>query len=232
MSKSLKEPLIKSEAPAAQGRVAIFNCCKRLKMKETENHTFLFPCSDNARDGINQSFLKKWLAIFIGLGKMVGSNMAGEFPVMAIAVTLHLLSVVVWVGGMFFAHMVLRGVLNQMLEPQARLPVLLKVFDGFFPWVWLSVILILASGYWMLFAVYDTETTLWLDFMTVVGTLMAAIFVFIYAIPYQHLSGALEAQEMPRAVAAVTLIRRLILTNLGLGLLIIVISLFGKYGLF
>ncbi len=150
---------------------------------------------------------------------------------MAIAVTLHLLGVIVWVGGMFFAHMVLRGALNKVLEPQDRLPLMLKVFDGFFPWVWVSVILVLASGYWMLFIAYEAETRLWLSLMSVVGTLMAAIFVFIYTIPYHQLSRALKAHDMPKAVAAITLIRQLILTNLSLGLLTTVIAVVGKYGL-
>lgn len=150
---------------------------------------------------------------------------------MAIALTLHLLGVIVWVGGMFFTHMVLRGALNRVLEPQERLSLMLPVFDGFFSWVWLSVILILASGYWMLFFVYETETTLWLSFMSVGGTLMAAIFVFIYTIPYHQLGSALKTHDMPKAVAAITLIRKLILINLSLGLLITVVSIFGKYSL-
>jgi uncharacterized membrane protein len=150
---------------------------------------------------------------------------------MGIAVTVHLLSVIIWVGGMFFAHMVLRGAISKALEPEFRLPLMLKVFDAFFPWVWISMILILASGYWMLFFVYETETTFWLSFMSVAGTLMAAIFVFIYAIPYHQFSTALQSQDMPRAVASITLIRQLILTNLVLGLLITVISLLGRHGL-
>jgi len=150
---------------------------------------------------------------------------------MPIALTLHLLGVIVWVGGMFFAHMVLRGVLGRMLEPQQRLPVLLKVFDGFFLWVWLSVILILASGYWMLFVLYETESAFWLSFMSLVGTLMAAIFIFIYALPYHQLDTALKIHDMPKAVAAISLIRQLILTNLILGLLVTVVAIFGKYGL-
>jgi uncharacterized membrane protein len=149
---------------------------------------------------------------------------------MAIAITLHLLGVIVWVGGMFFAHMVLRGAVSQSLEPQQRLPLMQRVFDGFFSWVWLSVILILASGYWMLFFVYTSEVTLWLGFMAVVGTLMAAIFVFIFAFPYQQLSSALKIHDMPKAVAAVTSIRQLVLTNLILGLLITLVTIFGKYG--
>ncbi len=150
---------------------------------------------------------------------------------MAIAITVHLLGVIVWVGGMFFAHVVLRVALHEMLEPSERLPLMLRVFDRFFPWVWLSVFLILASGYWMLFAVYQTETTFWLNFMSVVGTLMAAIFVFIYAIPYHQLSSALKIHDLPKAVAAISLIRQLILTNLSLGLLVTVVSLLGRNGL-
>lgn len=149
---------------------------------------------------------------------------------MAIAITLHLLGVIVWVGGMFFAHMVLRGAVSQSLEPQERLPLMQRVFDGFFSWVWLSVILIIASGYWMLFFVYTSEVTFWLGFMAVIGTLMAAIFVFIFAFPYQQLSSALKIHDMPKAVAAVASIRQLVLTNLILGLLITVVTIFGKYG--
>ncbi len=150
---------------------------------------------------------------------------------MAIAITVHLLGVIVWVGGMFFAHVVLRVALNELVEPPERLPLMLRVFDRFFPWVWLSVLTILASGYWMLFSVYQTETTFWLSFMSAVGTLMAAIFVFIYAIPYHQLSSALKTHDMPKAVAAISLIRQLILTNLSLGLLVTVVSLLGKNGL-
>jgi uncharacterized membrane protein len=150
---------------------------------------------------------------------------------MAIAVTLHLLGVLIWVGGMFFAHVVLREAMNRVLEPQERLLLMLKVFDRFFPWVWVSVITILASGYWMLFVVYETETVFWLSFMSVAGTLMAAIFVFIYAIPYHQLSSALKTHDMPRAVSAITLIRQLILTNLTIGIVITVATMLGKYNL-
>ncbi|WP_246345004.1 DUF4149 domain-containing protein [endosymbiont of Lamellibrachia barhami] len=102
---------------------------------------------------------------------------------MSLAMTLHLLAAIVWVGGMFFAHMALRPAVAQLLEPPQRLPLMLKVFDGFFPWVWLAVVLILATGSWVLFSAFDGEvkTSVW--FMTVVGTLMAAIFVFYLSPP-------------------------------------------------
>ena len=151
---------------------------------------------------------------------------------MSIALTLHLLGVIIWVGGMFFAHVILRPVLNEQLEPHQRLPLLLRVFDGFFPWVWGSVITILASGYWMLFTHYEDVTGWWLTLMTLVGTLMAAIFIFIYVLPYHQFGTALKGDDMPRAVAAISLIRQLILVNLILGLSITLIATMGKYGFF
>ncbi len=151
---------------------------------------------------------------------------------MSIAMLVHLLGVIIWVGGMFFAHVVLRPVLNQQLDPHQRLPLLLQVFDHFFPWVWGSVIGILVSGYWIVFTRYEGDTALWLSLMTLIGTLMAAIFVFIYAIPYHQLGRALKADDMPRAVAAITLIRQLIATNLVLGLLVTLVAVLGRNGWF
>jgi len=150
---------------------------------------------------------------------------------MSIAITLHLLGVIIWVGGMFFAHMVLRGAVGKMLEPRQRLQLMIKVFDGFFPWVWFSVLAILTSGYWMLFVFNGMEIHFWLLFMSLVGTLMAVIFVFVYLLPYHQLGAALKIHDIPKAVASITLIRQLILTNLILGLLVTLAAMFGKYGL-
>jgi len=69
---------------------------------------------------------------------------------MALLVALHVLAAVVWVGGMFFAYMVLRPAAGP-LEPADRLPLWHRVFGRFFPWVWASIVLLLISGYGMLF---------------------------------------------------------------------------------
>ena len=39
---------------------------------------------------------------------------------MALAITLHILGAVIWVGGMFFAYMALRPVAAALLEPPQR----------------------------------------------------------------------------------------------------------------
>lgn len=69
---------------------------------------------------------------------------------MSLSLFLHVLGVVVWVGGMFFAYMALRPAAASLLEPPQRLTLWAGVFDKFFPWVWLSVALILLTGLHML----------------------------------------------------------------------------------
>lgn len=46
--------------------------------------------------------------------------------------TLHVLSALVWVGGMFFAWMVLRPAAMKALEGPGRLKLWVEVFQGFF----------------------------------------------------------------------------------------------------
>ena len=53
---------------------------------------------------------------------------------MAYLLTIHVLSAVVWVGGMFFALLVLRPAVGP-LEPAVRLALWRRVFARFFrPW--------------------------------------------------------------------------------------------------
>ena len=51
---------------------------------------------------------------------------------MSVNIALHLLSAVIWVGGMFFAHMALRPAAAQVLEPPHRLQLWVQVFKRFF----------------------------------------------------------------------------------------------------
>lgn len=148
---------------------------------------------------------------------------------MSLALTLHLLAVIIWVGGMFFAHMALRPAVSELLQPAQRLPLMLQVFKGFFPWVWVSVILILGSGFWVLFYLHQGETPASQWFMAIIGTLMAVIFAYIYLIPFQRMAAALSEDALPKAGTAMILIRRLIGTNLILGLLVSAVAVMGKY---
>jgi hypothetical protein len=69
---------------------------------------------------------------------------------MIVGLAFHILAAVIWVGGMFFAHMCLRPSAGP-LEPTVRLPLWHRVLSRFFPWVWLSILALLASGFAMVF---------------------------------------------------------------------------------
>ena len=76
---------------------------------------------------------------------------------LGIALTLHLLSAVVWVGGMFAAYLCLRPAAGP-LEPPQRLALWRRFLAKFFPWVWVSVVLLLVTGFWMLLSFFGGLT--------------------------------------------------------------------------
>lgn len=150
---------------------------------------------------------------------------------MNIANPLHLLSVVIWVGGMFFAHMALRPVVAAQLQPTARLPFMQAVLDRFFPWVWICMLSILFSGLWMIFSVYGgfAGLALHVHIMTGLGMVMMLVFLYIYFVPYNRLRKLVRTEDWPGAGASLTQVRQLIGFNLILGLTTVLISAGGIY---
>lgn len=134
--------------------------------------------------------------------------------------TLHLLAAIVWVGGMFFAHMAMRPVLAAQLEPPQRLPALHAILGRFFPWVWLSVVLLLVTGYWLFFGVFGAKTSGYVHLMQLLGLIMMGLFSYIWFVPYRRMGQALQQQELPAAGAAMNRIRQVIAINLVLGLVV------------
>lgn len=150
---------------------------------------------------------------------------------MAILLTLHLLSAVIWVGGMFFAYMALRPVAADLLEPPLRLQLWRQVFGRFFPWVSIAVLLLLVTGLWMIFGVYGGMGNVrpYIHTMLLLGLIMMAIYGHIYFSPYRRLIKAVDAQSWPEGAAELGKIRKLIALNLSLGLLVTIIAAAGRY---
>ncbi len=150
---------------------------------------------------------------------------------MSIAITLHLLAVVVWVGGMFFAWMALRPVAATLLEPPLRMPLWSRTFERFFPWVWAAVILLPATGYWMIFKVFGgfQALALYIHVMQGVGWLMVAIFLHVFFAPYRRLKAAVAAGDFAAAGRHLAQIRKLIGFNLLLGIALTAIASSGRY---
>ena len=150
---------------------------------------------------------------------------------MPLAITLHILSAVVWVGGMFFAYMALRPVAAALLEPPLRLPLWSQTFARFFPWVWIAIILLPTTGYWMILKVFNgfANIKLYIDIMQVTGTTMILIYLYIFFVPYQRMNTALSAGDFPVAGKQLAVIRKFIGTNLILGLITIIVAAGGAY---
>lgn len=152
---------------------------------------------------------------------------------MGIALTIHLLAAVIWVGGMFFAYMAMRPAAASKLEPPQRLPLWVATFQRFFPWVWASIILIPATGYWMILSpsAFDgfDNVRAYVHIMQGIGIAMFAIFLHVFFAPYQRLMRAVSANDWPAAGKQLNQIRQMIMINLILGLITIIIATGGAY---
>lgn len=140
-----------------------------------------------------------------------------------LSMVLHTLAAVVWVGGMFFAHMALRPAALE-LEPPQRLALWVGVFRRFFVWVWLSVVAILVTGLWLLaqrggFA----GTGTYIHAMFAIGLVMSLLYAVIFFGPWRRLRESVAGEDWLAGAASLARIRRLVTVNLVLGLTAIVL---------
>jgi uncharacterized membrane protein len=149
---------------------------------------------------------------------------------MSLALSFHILAAIIWIGGMFFAHVVLRPSAGALDLP-TRLALWERVLRRFFMWVWLSIAALLLSGFAMVFIGYGGFAVLPLNIslMMTVGVLMAAIFIYIYFVPWQTLRRGVAAADWPLAEHGIRTIRGLVGLNLLLGLATVVLAAAGAY---
>ncbi len=150
---------------------------------------------------------------------------------MSVSIALHLLSAVIWVGGMFFAYMALRPAAAQILEPPQRLQLWAQVFKLFFLWVWLSIITILITGYWMLFSVFGgfANAGMHIHIMHGAGIIMVLIYFHVFFAPYRRLRHAVVVQDYAEGGKRLAQIRKLIGLNLSIGLIVVLVASGGRY---
>ncbi|MBP0941066.1 CopD family protein [Pseudomonas alliivorans] len=140
--------------------------------------------------------------------------------------TLHLLAALVWVGGMFFAWMILRPAVIAALEGPSRLKVWVQVFPRFFVWVWAAVIVLPVTGIGMIqlnFTSFETAPR-YVQIMMGLYVVMVALFLRIHSLQLPQLQRAVEAEQWSEGVVALGRIRRLVGINLLIGLAVVVIA--------
>jgi uncharacterized membrane protein len=118
----------------------------------------------------------------------------------AVALALHIFGAVVWVGGMFAIYVCLRPALGT-LEPPQRLRLMRVTFQKFFPWVWLAILLLVTSGYWMVFTTFGgfAGAGLYIHLMQMIGWLMIALFVWLFHGPWLAFKRAVDVEDRPSA---------------------------------
>ena len=144
----------------------------------------------------------------------------------AVAYSLHLLAALIWVGGMFFAWMILRPAAMTALEGPARLKLWVEVLQRFFGWVWVAVVILPISGVGLLqmrFNGFETAPR-YVQIMMGLYIVMVALFIRIQSLQLPELRKAIEAQAWADGAAVMGRIRRLVGCNLIVGLVLVAIA--------
>lgn len=149
--------------------------------------------------------------------------------------TVHLLSVIAWIGGMFFVLACLRPALAALDAPPARVALMHAALRRFFAVVLAAAAIVLISGVAMIADAAGASARAGVAFnmpidwhlMAAFGSVMILIFGFIRARLFPRLERAVQAKDWPAGGAALASIRTWVIVNLCLGIAIVVITRFG-----
>ena len=148
----------------------------------------------------------------------------------ALAVALHVAGAVVWVGGMFLIYVCLRPALGA-LEPPQRMRLMRITFQKFFPWVWIAILALLGSGYWLMFTNFGgfAGARMHIHLMQGLGWIMIALFLWLFHGPWLKFKRAVDAENWPEAGANLNRIRQIVAVNMPLGLIVAIVGASGRY---
>ena len=152
----------------------------------------------------------------------------------AVLKIIHLLCVIVWVGGMVFAQFFLRPALLTLAPPQ-RVRLMQEVLGRFFQAVLFAGALAVLSGAGMIDRVArqtraaDVHFNMPLEWMlmALLGALMLFIFAGIRFVLYPRLKRAVQSADWATGADCLVQIRRWVSVNLVLALAIVVVTLAG-----
>ena len=142
---------------------------------------------------------------------------------------LHLVSAIVWMGGMTFMLFALRPAAMAVLEAQPRARLMEQVWQRFFRLVLAAVVLLLATGSHLYTSAFKAakaasgagSVPLGWNLMLGLGVLMALVFGHIYFAGFAKYRRAVTAGEWPQAAQAAGQIHKLMVLNFVLGWLAI-----------
>jgi uncharacterized membrane protein len=146
------------------------------------------------------------------------------------ALIAHVWAAVVWVGGMFFALLALRPA-TAPLEPGTRLDLWGRVLARFFAWVFAAIVLLLLSGYALIFGVLGgfAGAGVHVHVMQATGIVMMLLFLHLYFAPWRRFRAAVARRDNAAAARQLNQVRWIVTINLLLGLLTVAVGSSGRY---
>lgn len=150
---------------------------------------------------------------------------------MIAALALHVVAATIWVGGMITMVFVVRPVAVDLFTPAERIPFLTRAMGRFFIIVWAAVITLLITGFWMVMHLYGGFAGAhWsIHAMTGIGMLMVLKFFYLYFLPYRRLLKFSGQEQWSEAAGQLNSVRRVVMVNGILGLLVIVLATTGRF---
>lgn len=149
----------------------------------------------------------------------------------AIAITLHVIAVIVWIGGMFLGVVAIRPALAELDVP-TRARLFAGIVGRFLPWVWAAMVTLLGSGFYMVSTSFDggiSGTPWFVRLMMGLGLFMMMLMGHVSFAPYRRLKRALAAKDDALAAKAMKQMGLLMTVSLVLGLIVILAAMMGAY---
>jgi uncharacterized membrane protein len=111
-----------------------------------------------------------------------------------LALFLHLTGVTLWIGGMVFIRVCL-------VSPALTTAQWAEALERFFPLSWVSIVLVVISGgFVLIWTGYEHMPQAWL-LMTFLGTAMIAVYASLWFAPWTKLRAALARGDLAQAQA-------------------------------
>ena len=151
---------------------------------------------------------------------------------MSIAIVLHLIAAVLWVGGLAAAVFLLRPALMAAeLPPVARTRVWAAALRKARLPLWISIATLFASGLWMVHFVYGgfAGAGPHIHVMAGVAVVMTLVAAYGGAVLHPRLYAAVAADDTERALKYTGYVRTELLLNTVLGLFVVAVASGYKY---
>lgn len=147
-----------------------------------------------------------------------------------IAITAHVLAVIIWIGGMFFGLVALRPAVRDM-DALTAARFWCTVLGRFLPWVWAAIVMLLASGTYMVFNGFGGFSGLpwFVQFMMGIGIFMMMLVGHLSFSVFKKLKRAVAAGDATLAAKPLRQMRIIMDVNLILGLAIVIVIMSGAY---